>query len=98
MPDAGSIERNAVTTLLLRKEKRNPMSRLNLLLVSLAGLLILSAGLSLAEDIDGKAEGIPDTIASPPALPKDFAFTFALPYGQGDEYPREPEEFDRMLG
>ncbi len=34
----------------------------------------------------------------PPALPGEFAFVFSLPYGIGDEFPREPEEFDRMLG
>lgn len=37
-------------------------------------------------------------IDQPPPLPKEFAFTFSMPYGQGDEFPREPEEFDRMLG
>jgi hypothetical protein len=36
--------------------------------------------------------------AAPAALPKEFAFVFSLPYGIGDEFPREPEEFDRMLG
>lgn len=35
---------------------------------------------------------------APPALPKEFAFVFSLPYGIGDEFPREAEEFDRMLG
>jgi hypothetical protein len=48
--------------------------------------------------IDGTAAGIPDKITQPPPLPKQFAFTFSMPYGQGDEFPREPEEFDRMLG
>jgi len=47
--------------------------------------------------VDGTAEGVPDVIKGPPPLPKDFAFTFSMPYGLGDEFPREPEEFDRML-
>ena len=34
---------------------------------------------------------------TPPALPKQFAFVFSLPYGQGDEFPRDPKEFERML-
>ncbi len=33
----------------------------------------------------------------PPAVPKEFAFVFSLPYGIGDEFPREPKEFERML-
>ena len=41
---------------------------------------------------------MPAKIDAKPPLPKEFAFTFSMPYGQGDEFPREPEEFDRMLG
>ena len=33
-----------------------------------------------------------------PAQIQEFAFVFSLPYGLGDEFPREPKEFDRMLG
>jgi hypothetical protein len=33
----------------------------------------------------------------PPAVPQEFAFVFSLPYAVGDEYPLDPEEFERML-
>jgi hypothetical protein len=45
-----------------------------------------------------KADEFSGPKTQPPALPKEFAFVFSLPYGIGDEFPREPEEFDRMLG
>jgi len=62
--------------------------------------LLLAVGLSAraAEAPTGADPGTPEKVDSPPPLPKEFAFTFSLPYGQGDEFPREPEEFDRMLG
>jgi len=44
-----------------------------------------------------KGEEFSGPKTAPPALPKEFAFVFSLPYGIGDEFPREPEEFDRML-
>ena len=51
------------------------------------------------------AQGVPETddglYEAPkkdkPALPKEFAFVFSLPYGQADEFPRDPKEFERML-
>jgi len=63
-------------------------------------LLPLAFGPSVlaVEAPTGADPGTPEKVNAPPALPKDFAFTFSLPYGQGDEFPREPEEFDRMLG
>lgn len=74
-------------------------------IVGILGAVVLTAcvtraGLFAADarTIDGSAPGIPDKIGAPPAVPKQFAFTFSMPYGQGDEFPREPEEFDRMLG
>ena len=48
--------------------------------------------------INGTEPGIPDKVDQHPPLPTEFALTFSMPYGQGDEFPREPEEFDRMLG
>jgi hypothetical protein len=33
--------------------------------------------------------------AAPAALPKEFAFVFSLPYGIGDEFPREPDKLDQ---
>jgi hypothetical protein len=46
----------------------------------------------------GADKGTPEKIDAPPALPKDFAYTFSMPYGQADEFPRDEKEFDRMLG
>ena len=62
--------------------------------------LLLASGLSAfaVEEPAGADPDTPEKVDAPPALPKEFAFTFSLPYGQGDEFPREPEEFDRMLG
>ena len=51
---------------------------------------VLPRGVKLT--IDGNAEGIPEKIDAPPALPKAFAFTFSMPYGLGDEFPREPKD------
>ncbi len=65
----------------------------------LFALLLSITPTVLAErTIDGTAIGIPDKMVEPPPLPKQFAFTFSMPYGQGDEFPRDPAEFDRMLG
>lgn len=66
-----------------------------LLSVMLAGA---SIGAAHARTINGTEPGIPDSIAEPPPLPTEFAYTFSMPYGLGDEFPREPAEFDRMLG
>jgi hypothetical protein len=66
-------------------------------LLAVAGLAGAWAGAAGARTIDGEAPGIPAAIDAPPAVPKTFAFTFSLPYGQGDEFPREPAEFERML-
>jgi hypothetical protein len=70
------------------------------LLVGLTYAAFLGIPRSTAAErtIDGTAVGVPAKITQPPPLPKQFAFTFSMPYGQGDEFPREPEEFDRMLG
>ena len=38
-----------------------------------------------------------DPKTKPPAVPKEFAFVFSLPYGIGDEFPLDPKEFERML-
>jgi hypothetical protein len=46
----------------------------------------------------GADKDTPEKVDAAPALPKDFAFTFSMPYGQGDEFPRDEKEFDRMLG
>jgi hypothetical protein len=35
--------------------------------------------------------------SKPPAVPKEFAFVFSLPYAIGDEFPLDPKEFERML-
>ena len=63
-------------------------------------LTVLSFALTLsgtgARTIDGTEPGIPEEIKDPPAVPTEFAFTFSMPYGLGDEFPREPEEFDRL--
>ncbi len=64
----------------------------------IAVLVAVSRNATAERTIDGTAAGVPDKIDQPPPLPQEFAFTFSMPYGQGDEFPREPEEFDRMLG
>ena len=71
----------------------------------LSGILLVCVSLTFSRPcvaaertIDGSASGIPEKIDTPPAVPKEFAFTFSMPYGQADEFPWEPEEFDRMLG
>ncbi len=46
----------------------------------------------------GADKDTPEKVAAAPALPKNFAFVFSMPYGQGDEFPRDEKEFDRMLG
>lgn len=74
------------------------MSRIRWLSLLLVGMVAMVPCVTTAEDIDGIAEGVPDSMTNPPALPKGFAFTFSMPYGRGDEFPREPGEFDRMLG
>jgi len=68
--------------------------------VILAAASLASACLCVAQarTIDGSAPDVPEKIDEPPAIPSQFAFTFSMPYGQADEFPREPEEFDRMLG
>ncbi len=64
----------------------------------IATLLTTGPTIAAERTIDGSAPGIPGKIEAPPPVPKEFAFIFSMPYGQGDEFPREPEEFDRMLG
>ncbi len=59
-------------------------------------LLVFGLHVPAAEAPAGADPGTPEKVDAPPPLPKEFAFTFSLPYGQGDEFPREPEEFDRM--
>jgi len=44
-----------------------------------------------------KSDEYAEPLKKPPALPKEFAFVYSLPYGLGDEFPLEPEEFERML-
>jgi hypothetical protein len=62
-------------------------------------VLALLASATYAQDApdNPKDEGFEAPKTDVPALPKEFAFTFAMPYGIADEYPREPEEFERML-
>ncbi|MHC4506905.1 MAG: hypothetical protein ACYTFI_26765 [Planctomycetota bacterium] len=74
------------------------MDRPTVVLSLLCLLIPLGRSAPAIEDPTGADPGTPDKIDAPPALPKEFAFTFSMPYGQGDEFPREPEEFDRMLG
>ena len=81
----GPLEKTVKT----RRRTCLPLFRLFALL-----LPFTAAAVSLAVEQDPYSQ--PRTV--PPALPKEFAFTFSLPYGAGDEFPREPEEFDRMLG
>ena len=50
-----------------------------------------------ANAADPKADEYPEPLKTAPALPGEFAFVFSLPYGLGDEFPLEPEEFERML-
>ena len=73
--------------------------------LSVVAILLTCLSLSLAVElsaqtrtINGTEPGIPATVDQRPPLPTEFALTFSMPYGQGDEFPREVEEFDRMLG
>jgi len=74
----------------------SPISRI--IIVAAFVLCLADVNHACARSINGTEPGIPDKIDTPPALPKEFAFTFSTTYGLGDEYPRDPEEFDRMLG
>lgn len=73
-------------------------ARLHLTLVLAATLFLPCLTAAGQDPLDNPAdEGFdaPKTLAPP--QPKEFAFVFAMPYAIGDEYPREPEEFERML-
>lgn len=69
------------------------------------GILFGLLSLCVATQQATFAQGVPETddglYEAPkkerPALPKEFAFVFSLPYGQADEFPRDPKEFERML-
>lgn len=57
-------------------------------------LLMTHSPIGQAQD---KTEGYAIPASKPPAQPTEFAFVFALPYGQSDEFPRDEKEFERML-
>ncbi len=65
-------------------------------LVLLTGLLP-TGGLPSTVAAEPPNDEFPEPRTKAPALPTEFAFVFSLPYGQGDEFPLEEDEFERML-